>query len=479
MKKKTITVFVSGSKGLVEHRVRLKALVNNLNGEFHMKGYPVNFAMYSFMNLGDNQQEYNDFIQNKTDVIVFVLEDKMGAKTKEEFLLAAKEYKKKGSPKMYVFLHDYAEETPAIQEIQQLVNDNCDSYYIDFTNLQELELKVGDRLKNEADKVMEKMNATPVKRMRLFRVWAFITTVFFLLCGGILLKDLLFPDNTLLFAGGGSIVTYIQQHYPEVGDINEYPNSVCVAIPSTLSWAYVTSDVLHHHGKRSNRVKNPFFPVSLSAQEADEDGFLELCPPQQFIKEGSALAYHMGDDFLTLFVKRSYSHALLDNKDTLSVEGLAQLINKTDLRMFCTREGSGTLNTYRSALAPYGVEISQETLGDRVEWFSNKSNNSKIRHNETPYMILGSQNYVPEDVYREGDCRGLIIVDEKGKPIGKSMYLYIAGYNWDDGENFWIPTEACTLLKKMDPRFKDVIHNNRIPRRYEKVIVSLNEYLKD
>lgn len=37
--KSTISIFVSGSKKLKEHRLRLKALVNNLNGEFRMKGY--------------------------------------------------------------------------------------------------------------------------------------------------------------------------------------------------------------------------------------------------------------------------------------------------------------------------------------------------------------------------------------------------------------------------------------------------------
>ena len=35
--KSTITIFVSGSKSLKEHRLRLKALVNNINGENRLK----------------------------------------------------------------------------------------------------------------------------------------------------------------------------------------------------------------------------------------------------------------------------------------------------------------------------------------------------------------------------------------------------------------------------------------------------------
>ena len=80
--KSTITIFVSGSKSLKEHRLRLKALVNNINGENRLKDYPVSLSMFSYTNLGDNQAEYDDFIEHKSDIAIFLLEGRMGEKTK-------------------------------------------------------------------------------------------------------------------------------------------------------------------------------------------------------------------------------------------------------------------------------------------------------------------------------------------------------------------------------------------------------------
>ena len=481
MKKKTFTVFVSGSKHLQEQRVRLKALVNNLNGEFHMKGYPVNFAMYSFMNLGDNQKEYDDFIQHKTDIILFVLVDKMGAKTKEEFLLATKAFRKSGKPKVYVFLKDFTVATPEIAEIEKLVSENSEDYYIDYSNLEELELKVGDRLKHEADKVMEKMNATPVKRMRLFRVWAYLATALALLAGGILLSRAVRHDTTLLFAGGGSAVRCIEQEYENVGNLYDYKNSICIAVPTSTSWPLITSDVINHHAFGRDKGTKSFYPVCLSAMEAKEDDFLKMSSRQQFVSQGSVLSYHIGDDDLVLYVKKSYRNDLIDGKDSICVRDLAQLLNevsKQRFMVFTTEVGSGTHTYYQKNLAPYGVRLSKAYLGDNVGRFTDLTPKSKIKGDGSPYLMLGSKYYVAREVLDDGDCRGLIVLDDDGNTIFKSNYLYFSGYYYDEGASFWIPTEMVQFLKKLNPDFSKIIKGNRIPRDYERVIVDLNSYLE-
>ena len=113
-----------------------------------------------------------------------------------------------------------------------------------------------------------------------------------------------------------------------------------------------------------------------------------------------------------------------------------------------------------------------------MDKFTDLTPRSIIRRDESPYLMLGSRFYVAKEVYKQGDCRSIKILDESGNPISKSIILYFAGYNVDEGTSFWIPDEMVEFLQKMDPRFKDVIKDNRIPRENERIIVSLNNYLK-
>lgn len=72
--KHTITIFVSGAKRLKEHRMRLKVLANDLNGECRKRGYNIIVNIYSYMNLGDDQKEYDEFIKHKSDIVFFLIE---------------------------------------------------------------------------------------------------------------------------------------------------------------------------------------------------------------------------------------------------------------------------------------------------------------------------------------------------------------------------------------------------------------------
>ena len=138
MQRDSITIFVSGAKSLKEHRTRLKVLSNDINGELQRKGYGITINMFSYINLGDKQEEYDDFIKNKSDIVLFILEGKIGDKTREEFLLASEMQKKYGRPKIYIFLKEQKERTAELEEIENLVNSNQSSYYIEYSSLDEL-----------------------------------------------------------------------------------------------------------------------------------------------------------------------------------------------------------------------------------------------------------------------------------------------------------------------------------------------------
>ena len=480
--KNDLTIFVSGAKRLKEHRLTLKALVNNLNGENRLKGCPVTLNMFSYVNLGDNQAEYDEFIMNKTDIILFIIEGRMGEKTKEEFLLASEQFKKTGTPKMYVFMKDGQERTPEFVELERLISDHCDSYYIEYSNLEDLEYKVKERLNQEVDALMESAKTSPKKTIKNLKIWSWLATLAF---AGLLFASVWgwisrSDDVTLLFIGGGSAVRCLEEEYKDVGNVYDYDNSICIAVPTSTSWPIISSEVMTHHAIKGDNVSKPFYPVCLSAMQADESSFLKMSSRNQFVGKGSVLSFYLGDDYLFMYVKKSYQNEMIDGKETITTKELAdflRVVSQQNVKIFTTEEGSGTLTYYQNSLKPYDIPITKEALGEHVDKFTDLTPKSKIRGDEMPYIMLGSRYYVAREVYDEGDCRPIKVLDENGDPIQKSIFLYFAGYNEDGGTSYWIPDAMVKLLIKIDPEFADVIKKNRIPRENERIIVSLNNYL--
>lgn len=461
--------------------MRLKAMVNNLNAENRLKGRPITLNMFSYVNLGDNQAEYDDFIANKTDIAIFLIEDRIGDKTREEFMLATHAQKETGIPKILVFMREFRERTPEIAEAESFVSENTNSYYIEYSNLEDLELKVKDRLTAEVDELVERTKIPPKRRMTFLMIWSWLATIACLLLLSVIVNRILSgqKDVTLLFIGGGSAVSCLE-NYEGIGNVYEYENSICLAVPTSTSWPVITSEVQHQHSRKVSGHTKLFYPVCLSAMKAEDASFLKMSNKEQFVNKGSVLAYHLGEDYLAAYVKKSYHNKLIDGKDTISIRDLAAFlkeVSKQDVMIFTTEEGSGTLTYYQRSLEPYNMTVTKAALGERVDKFTDLTPMSKIRRDETPYIMLGSRYYVAKEVYAEGDCRAICVVDEHGDAISKSIYLYFAGYYEDGGASYWIPDVMVDFLRKLDPRFGGVIKNNRIPRENERVIVPLNDLL--
>jgi len=483
--KQTITIFVSGAKRLKEHRMRLKVLANDMNGEYRKKGQDVSINMYSYLNLGDDQKEYDDFIKHKSDIVFFLIEYTIGEKTRDEFLLASEAFKKTGSPKIYVFLKEFKERTEDIEYIENLVNTNSSSYYIEYANLDDLVSKVKRRLQEDVAERLDKLNVSPEKKLRKFKYWAVGATLACLsLIGyGIYSAISKSDDVLLLFVGGGSAVNCLKSNCEAIGDVYHYQNAISIGVPTSAAWSLVSAEILHHHALKSERVQVPFFPVCLSAKEAKEADFLKMCDRDQFVKKGSVLSAKIGEDRLMIYVKKSMDNQFVNGRDSIDVEDLSGLIRlalENDYYIFSTQEGSGTLLSYREILSPYGVEITPAAMGSHLQWFSQQTPSSNIRHNEQPYILLGSEYYVSQGVYEEGDCRGLVVVDKNKQSSKKPVYMYFAGYNHGEGgSSFWIPDEMVEFLKKLNPKYGDVIKDNQLPRRNEVVIVPLDDYLAE
>ena len=97
---KKIHIFVAGAKDLKQQRTALKALGNDINAEFEHSGNDTSLSIRTYENFGENQEEYNTYIQDKADLIIFVLEGKIGPYTEKEFLVAHQQLKLKKHPQI-------------------------------------------------------------------------------------------------------------------------------------------------------------------------------------------------------------------------------------------------------------------------------------------------------------------------------------------------------------------------------------------
>ena len=133
-------VFIAGSKFLREERDGIRSTFANLShlGNTIFDTWTYEDFRRSFVE-GGRQQEYNDFIENEADTIVFILNDKIGETTLSEFELALKRFNEFGHPNIYVYNHYTGdnEVNPEIQKVVDEINRHKQYYipYIDITDL--------------------------------------------------------------------------------------------------------------------------------------------------------------------------------------------------------------------------------------------------------------------------------------------------------------------------------------------------------
>ena len=98
-----IKIFVAGAKNLRTQRLSMKALVNDLNTKYSNEGIPVTVNMLSYENFGERQSAYDNFIREKADMVIFIVDERLGEKTEAELRLTCETYKEKGRPEVLVF----------------------------------------------------------------------------------------------------------------------------------------------------------------------------------------------------------------------------------------------------------------------------------------------------------------------------------------------------------------------------------------
>lgn len=142
LKRHTVNFFIAGSKSLQQERDVFAGVVNVLQSKWKPLGIDVN--SYSYQNFPREvtdippQEQYNNFIANQVNVAVFILSGKAGEYTMEEFEVAYNNFKKNGTPKLYVYSLNNGSIIPDSDIHRKMMDEK--QYWIEFRDVAELRL---------------------------------------------------------------------------------------------------------------------------------------------------------------------------------------------------------------------------------------------------------------------------------------------------------------------------------------------------
>jgi len=177
---KTITIFLASSEELENDREAFGNLVRRLNKTYEKRGIHLELFDWEGYDAAYNdrrkQDEYNDQVR-ASDMFLAVFHHVAGRFTLEEFDVAVEEFRKKSSPRIYVYCKDLSKYEVASKELQEfqerLANEmghfwsrysNKDTMQLHFVlQLQMVENSIGDELTVENGVIV--LSGQPVARM--------------------------------------------------------------------------------------------------------------------------------------------------------------------------------------------------------------------------------------------------------------------------------------------------------------------------
>lgn len=467
---RNINIFIAGAKDLIHIREVIKAMVLDMNHSLGSRGYDISLRACSYENFRNNQEEYNNYICNVADLVIFILEDKIGPYTRDEYILAVNNEKICGHPSKLVFLKKYKEVTPEISYINGLMAN--DDYYIEYEDESDLRYKVRTHIDNFinasqlAKQRKSENKSSAISAKTFFRRLKFLLN-FFVLIVILFFVSLIYyrtQKPILLIAGGGSARNYIEKYNNLV--LEEYPQSYYVHMPTSNAWLLLTEEVI------SPQEKTRYYPVCVSASTAKEEDFLQITTRENFLKEGSVIKMTLGYDTLAVCLKndKNILHSIeLDGysaKD-ISVESLAKIISNHDaINIFATSHGSGTRTTYEKLLSKRGVNLNEHCFNQ----FSEYSDFPSINKNGLPYLLLGSKCYSMKDLRNSIvnkdvlELRVFDNVDNRKEFSCKPINLYFMAYKLYNTNDLVIPQQTIDFLNSLGCNLKNKVKNNMIKR---------------
>lgn len=260
--------------------------------------------------------------------------------------------------------------------------------------------------------------------------------------GGIYLQQYISSKTPkLVFAGGGSVANMIKDITKGDVNIKNYGNSIYLDLPSKNAWSLLAEEVMINH--TSDSVANKFYPVCLSALEAEDSVFHKIVTRDEFMKKGTVISYYLGEDFLEVYTNQN-----IGNGDNISIKDLSEIVKEwcadTTSKVYITQEGSGTYLTYQELLKE---KINIDSCKKALNWYDSNLLYKNLTADNSKYIVLTSKHYTPDNI--KGKCQPKKVVNESGEPLSKAMYLYFAGYTDPHQPYISIPDEMVAFLKKL------------------------------
>lgn len=264
----------------------------------------------------------------------------------------------------------------------------------------------------------------------------------------------------LIFAGGGSVANMIKKMTGDAVDVKDYKNSIYLNLPSQDSWVLMPEEVMINH--TSDTVLKKFYPVCLSALEADSSAFIKIVKEKQFVENGTVISYRLKENDELIV----YSNKFQGDQKTITIDDLQIIIeewckNDTSFKVYVTNEKSGTYYSYQKELK---VNFDSTSYRNRRVFYDEKLRTNELVDSGSKCIILSSRYYTPGDISKYLKSRK--VVSDNGEPISKPMYLYFAGYRKADG-TITIPEQMVRFLKQID---KDANIKTKMNQKIRKVI---------
>ena len=455
-----LRIFVAGAKNLKTERDSIKALANDLNSRYISKGISV--IAHSYDHFDDDQIVYNSFIEDEADIVIFVIDKYLGSGTEEEFVKATDSLKNNGHPEVMVFVKDYGNDiTPEIARVQGLIKGVLGSkYYVDYSSLDDLKSKARERIVrfiDQNDKSLSKEKNKEVHnkiqddthlvknnvRIISYRLVALIAAIIIF---GMYIWHTCFPSTLLVIAGGGSARNYVERNCDIA--FNQYPHSWTCALPSESSWRILTEEVQQ---KTRSRKINRYVTVCLSASQMD-DSFKQSHKDVDDNGISGIVEILIGYDTLAVYVQNDLLEEaqleLCDN-NTISCEQLYDLMNNInkgiyEAKIFTTTEPSGTLNSYKKAMAKIDTTIMHQYI---VYYDGTRA---KVFDDAKKYLILGSVYFFVDALQNpeQSSKYTRLLLKNNGKYVEKPIYLYFCVYKNND--NYLIDDAVLRFLKDIN-----------------------------
>ncbi len=474
---RNINIFIAGAMDLQKERTEVKALVNDLNATYSSKH--LHIVARSNEHFKDEQSEYNAFISEKADIVLFIIDGRIGSETEKEFINATQSLREKSRPQVLVFVHEPNDmkHTPDIGRIQGLMAAGLGigKYYVKYEDITDLKQKVVNRIKTVINDVANSTHTE--KKMIRVRDLNYIKTGLLALCvscitlGVILYLNILASKKLIIFAGGGSVATYIQETTKNHVDISLYPNSIYMNLASGSSWALLSEEANRYMDDKEAGNKHTFISICLSADKIDSTFINEKT--RHIFTKARIVEYYLGSDPLTLYVsdKLCKKWGLSASDTIITKQQLAMYLRKimsnpSEARIFTTSKNSGTLRIYQSLFAE-GDSINFDEMLDKQKSFLFYKNSSSDYinclddQNKLPYIILGSKSY---SVTRLEDSFQKILINGEGGIAAKPMYVYFVAYKRDE-HNCEIREPIIEFLKEIgadehmsESMWNDILH---------------------